>query len=129
MNKWIALAGMGVLGTFIRAGLNMTFPWDKISFPWTTFSINLLGSFAIGLLSQLESIRSNPVLYQAIIVGLLGSFTTFSTFSLENLSLIQNGKFITAFTVSLGSVFFGVLLAYCGIIVAGYTLGTRLNSF
>lgn len=87
-----------------------------------TFTANLLGCFAIGLLMGYAPLwqdgREN---WQALLItGLLGGFTTFSAFSRETLTLLQEGRYALAITYALGSLTLGVLAA--GV---GYTLMHR----
>ncbi len=91
------------------------------NFPWATMTINLLGSFIMGLLFVLITDRLqnlSPVLIPLILVGVLGGFTTFSSFSLETLKLIQAEKFISAISYVLISTVGGVSLAVVGYIIA-----------
>ncbi len=91
MTNLIYIAGGGAVGSVLRhwmiTGIHN---WLGKDFPYGTLSVNLLGSFAIGLLYILLHERLEWRL--ALIVGLLGSFTTFSAFSLDTLHLIQGGQ-------------------------------------
>ncbi len=70
-------------------------------FPWATFMINALGSFVIGYASHWSHI--GPVRF-LVMVGLCGGFTTFSSFSLENLTLLREGEVARAAAYIGGSV-------------------------
>ncbi len=94
MNSVILLASGGALGTIARYyGQQMANKYCTGAFPYGTFAINVLGCLLIGLLSGRA--LSIPWLDQEgrrlLITGFCGGFTTFSTFSLESLQLIQNG--------------------------------------
>ena len=67
-------------------------------FPLTTILINIIGSFCVGLIIGIagKSINFNPHILLFVKIGLCGGFTTFSTFSTEALSLLQDGKMIHA---------------------------------
>jgi CrcB protein len=69
--------------------------WLGASFPWGTLLVNVTGSFAIGVLAALVTSDGRPALgtdaRAFLIVGLLGGFTTFSSFSLETLNLARSG--------------------------------------
>jgi len=107
----------GAIGSALRYGLgawiqNLFGP----AFPWSTFIINVTGSFAIGVVLRLsfEGVLS-PEMRLLFAVGVLGGYTTFSTFSWEALTLVQQGEWVKALAYVLGSVilgFAGVLIAY-----------------
>lgn len=88
-------------------------------FPWGTLSVNLIGSLIIGLLwglSETLIISNNVRLF--LFLGVLGSFTTFSTFTLENFSLMRDGEYwLAALNVFL-SIFLGIALVFVGFILA-----------
>ncbi len=98
------------------------YQWLGRDFPYGTLAVNIIGSFLIGLLS--EGLLAEPAgrlaaAYRpALLVGFLGAFTTFSTFSLETLSLIEQGQLFRAMTNVLASV------ALC---LAAVTLGVVLG--
>ena len=85
-------------------------------FPFGTFIINLIGCFILGwfltYVSQNKRIR--PEFTLIIGTGFIGSFTTFSTFSVETLNLFQNGLIFTAILYVLASTVLGIGLAYAG---------------
>ncbi|MDX1489967.1 MAG: fluoride efflux transporter CrcB [Pseudohongiellaceae bacterium] len=85
--------------------------------PWGTFAVNALGSLLIGIFYVLVAEKvSVPEQWRAIIlVGYLGAFTTFSTFSLDALLLILDGHYIQAFGYVLASVVICILAAGMGI--------------
>jgi len=84
-------------------------------FPLSTFLINIVGCFLLGLFvnSQWNS-GEDMVVYNFLVVGVLGGFTTFSTFGLESISLIQMGHTLLACSYIIGSVVAGC----CGLWVA-----------
>jgi len=114
----IALGGaLGAVARFaVQNGIGML---AGRVFPWGTLAVNLLGSIAIGalfvLVVQNESVRRE---WESVAtVGFLGAFTTFSTFSLETLVMLQAGRWLSAGTYLLASV---------GLCIAGCALGMRL---
>lgn len=89
--------------------------FNSSAFPISTLLINVLGSFLIGLLTQLliNQYPNNKKLQLFLTTGILGGFTTFSTFSLETINLYQNGETIFAIVNVILSIVFclgGVLL-------------------
>ena len=87
----------------------------SISFPVSTFSINIIGSFIIGMLLSLQSkhgLSSATMLFLA--TGFCGGFTTFSTFSLENILLIKQGQLGIAFLYMIASLIVGLAAVYLG---------------
>ena len=121
MPVYLALALGGALGAIARywmsSGLNQS---GQMAFPLGTLSVNVLGSFFIGGLYIYLSER--PELSEAyrhlLITGFLGALTTFSTFSLETLLLIEQGHYNTALFNVLSSVILCLGSAYLGISLA-----------
>jgi fluoride exporter len=90
-----------------------------ITFPWGTLTVNIVGSFAIGILTELVARRfdASAELRLLIVVGFLGGFTTFSSFSLDTMVLVERGATFHAFAyvgaslvLALGAAFGGLLL-------------------
>lgn len=89
-------------------------------FPYGTLAVNVLGSFLMGVFSVilLEHKEVDPLLKLAILVGFLGAFTTFSTFSMETLALINEGDLSYAFLNMLTSVTVCVFAVWLGMLIA-----------
>ena len=104
---WIAVAVGGALGAVARYAIN-TWIFDSTShkFPYATLSVNVLGSFVMGVLFVLilEKGLLPPEWRGVLMIGFLGAFTTFSTFSLDALGLWQNGHLFLALVYALGTV-------------------------
>jgi CrcB protein len=117
----LAIAGGGAVGAVARflvsTGVYRLFGRD---FPWGTLAVNVFGSFGMGLLFVLLLERSliGPEARAAILVGFLGSFTTFSTFSLETLTLVEQGEMLRALLNVAASVLLCVAACWAGIITA-----------
>ena len=103
------------MGGFIGATLRYisVFGFNKIyvsPFPFSTFLINFLGCFILGLLMNMGI--SNTETWPAkefMVIGILGGFTTFSAFGLESFQLIESGELIIALIYMFASVTFGIL--------------------
>jgi CrcB protein len=85
-------------------------------FPWSTFTINVSGCFLVGLvIAALVDRHDAPAwLRVGLVMGVLGGYTTFSTFSQETLDLFEEGRVATAMTYSLGSLCVGTLAVLVG---------------
>ena len=89
-----------------------------VLFPWGTLAINVLGSFAIGAVIALAGIRIvAPDARLFLAVGVLGGFTTFSTFSYDTLGLVNEGAFLQAGLYVGISVVGGILAAFAGVAI------------
>lgn len=121
MKQVLAIAAGGAAGALCRYWMsNAVYALLGRSFPWGTLSVNVLGSLLIGLLSVLLLERSalGPEWRAAVLIGFLGAFTTFSTFSLETLNLIEQGAHLRALVNTLASVTACVAAAWLGVMVA-----------
>ncbi len=87
------------------------------TFPYATFFINIFGCFLIGILAALmEKTKILPTeVHRFLSVGFCGGFTTFSTFALESVNLMKNGKFLETSAYVTLSVFLGFLATFLGI--------------
>ena len=113
---FIALGGAG--GALARHWLSTVVHASARShFPWGTLLVNVLGSFAIGVAYILIVERGavHPDWRSVTMVGFLGAFTTFSTFSLETLALIENGQPAIALTYMIVSLLACLLAAWGGV--------------
>ena len=116
----IAIAAGGAVGAVMRFWVSTgVYALFGRSFPFGTLAVNVVGSWFMGLLFVLLVERGvlTPEWRAALMVGLLGAFTTFSTFSIETLNLVQEGAFAKAvanavFSLALciGATWMGVLL-------------------
>ncbi len=88
-------------------------------FPWWTFTINIAGSFLMGVVVTLVAARfeGSPEARTFLATGILGGFTTFSAFSLDAANLIDGKQHIAAAVYVLGSVLFSILGLYAGLAI------------
>lgn len=94
--------------------------WSRsVSFPYGTITVNLLGCFLIGALSQLVVSRGaiSPEYRSLIFLGFLGSFTTFSTFGNETLNLLLDGEHLLSFFNVLIHICFGLASVWLGRVI------------
>ncbi len=108
------------MGALLRHGVNTGMAnWLGVNFPWGTFTVNVLGSFLMGVLiaTFAHFWQPPPEIKLLLITGFLGSFTTFSTFSLDFSVLYEGGRLETAMIymavsvlVSIGALFTGLQL-------------------
>jgi CrcB protein len=119
MSIWILIAAGGALGSIARHALNQIVHQRFLTstFPWGIFIVNVLGSALIGALAGLLASGRLHLLYHQrvfLVVGLLGGFTTFSSFSLDTLALFQDGHFAQAAANVLGQVGLSLLAVWLG---------------
>lgn len=117
----LAVAFGGVIGTLLRFALAtwVSAQWPR-HFYFATLAVNLLGCLLIGYLYAFFLVRPEfaPELRGGLILGFLGAFTTFSSFSLDGLRLLESGQFATAFGYLGASVMGGLLAAWAGLALA-----------
>lgn len=105
----------GFIGSVLRYLLTIAMK-SQSAFPWGTFTVNIIGCLLLGLFCGI--IGRHPNFPQSanlfLTVGLCGGFTTFSTFSKESLTLLQNGNIGAFCFYALGSVILGIVAAATG---------------
>jgi CrcB protein len=103
---WIAVAIGGALGAMGRYAVSSWVFQINHKFPFATLAINVLGSFVMGILFVLivERTLLSMEMRSLLMIGFLGAFTTFSTFSLDALGLWQNGHLFLALLYVLATV-------------------------
>jgi len=118
VQQLIAIAGGGALGAVLRFGMS-TAVYRALGrdFPYGTLAVNVLGSLLMGFIFVVlvERLAMSAEWRAALLVGLLGSFTTFSTFSFETLALFENGEPIKALVNIMLSVFICLLATWVGL--------------
>lgn len=122
----------GILGALLRYFIGL---WGSdllnTSFPVATLAINLLGSFLLAwFLTRMSAAAAihpaiHPVIRTGFSTGFIGSFTTFSTFSIETVTLLQKGQLATAFCYIFLSALGGIMMACFGYVLADSQVKTQ----
>ena len=121
MNQTLAIAAGGALGALLRYWASQSVhALAGRGFPYGTLFVNVIGSLLMGFLTiwLLERSAAGPALRGFLLVGMLGAFTTFSTFSMETLNLMEAGQLLKAgmniflsLLICIGAAYVGVLMA------------------
>jgi len=116
---WLAVALGGALGAMGRYAVSVALTSQHIRFPVATLTVNVLGSFMMGMfyIIIVEKAMLSQEWRHTIMIGFLGAFTTFSTFSIETLHLFQAGHWQTAIIYLGVSLLLCVLAVYVGITI------------
>lgn len=121
MNQVVAIAVGGALGSVLRYGLSAwVHTFAGRGFPYGTLAVNVLGCLAMGFLFVLlvERMGESALWRAGLLIGLLGGFTTFSSFSIETFNLIEQGSLVKAaanmaasLILCVGGTWLGAILA------------------
>jgi fluoride exporter len=126
---WVAIGGaLGSVGRFWLGGLIAEASARQGSlFPWNTLVVNVTGSFVIGVFGAMTATEgrwpASPAIRQFFIAGICGGYTTFSSFSLQTLSLLQDRQWLQAGANAVLSVVLCLAAVWLG-----YLLGALFNS-
>ena len=121
MNQMLAIAAGGALGALLRFWASTgVYSITGRNFPYGTLAVNVAGSLVMGFLYiwLLERTVSGTALRAFLMIGLLGAFTTFSTFSIETLNLMEAGQYLRALANVLLSVVLCIGAAVLGVMLA-----------
>ena len=120
MKPVVGVAVAGAAGALARWGLSSAIGQRFPGFPWGTPIINVSGSFLLGLLFVVltERTASSPTLRLTLTTGLMGAYTTFSTFSYETVRLVEEGAFLEAALNVVTSLGVGLPAAAAGLGIA-----------
>lgn len=117
MMQILAVGLGGALGAMLRYLISLMLPYQE-GFPIATFTVNLIGSFALAFLLSKQNLFKHTYMKLALTTGLLGAFTTFSTFSYETFTLLAAGEFIIAGSYVGSSLLGGLLFSFAGFVMA-----------
>jgi CrcB protein len=115
-----AVAAGGALGSVLRYGLSLSVhAFAGRGFPWGTFAVNVLGCFAMGILFVvfMDRLTNSTVLRAGVLIGVLGGFTTFSSFTIETINLIEEGAHLKALVNAMASLLVCVAATWVGVVI------------
>ena len=120
---WLAIVIGGALGALVRHALGQYVMrrWGSTGFPYGIVIVNLAGCLAIGVFAGAVAggrLSAGPVLRSFVVIGLLGGFTTFSSFGLDTLTLVQEGRSAAAAANVALQVGLGLLAVWAGFAAA-----------
>jgi CrcB protein len=127
-SRWdvlLVISAGGALGSLARLAVAELVPWSGDEFPWATFIENISGGLALGILMVflLDVWPPHRYLRPFLGVGLLGGYTTFSTYMLETRDLFVADEAATAVTYLAGSLVAGLTAVWLGITLARTATG------
>lgn len=100
----VAVAVGGAVGAVARAALTIALPDPTGGFPWTTFAINVTGSFLLALLPAFAVVRRSELLPPLLGTGVMGGYTTLSAYSEQTRALLDLGRTGTATAYFVGTI-------------------------
>ena len=113
----VAIALGGAAGSLARYAVAATVQQPSMQFPWGIFVVNVSGGFLMGIIVELSALKlsMSPELRAFLTVGVLGGYTTFSTFSLDSVLLIERGAYLSAAAYVVGSAVLSILALFAGL--------------
>ena len=123
LQTYLAVMAGGAVGTGLRLFITMAMlARFGETFPWGTIIVNISGCFVIGLFSGLSgpegSLLASPLVRQVVMIGVLGGFTTFSSFSLQTIALLSEGEWFYALANVIVSFLFCLAGTWGGLALA-----------
>ena len=125
---YLLVAAGGALGATARYVMaDLVHRVSSPFFPWGTFVVNVTGCFAFGLVAGVADARGaiGPSTRAFVLVGVLGGFTTFSSFAFETMELLRAGQVPAALANGVGQVTLGLLAFWAGWTLAHASVGGR----
>lgn len=122
MKQALYVGFAGAIGAICRVGIGRLFI-DASDFPMSTLTVNLIGTFILCLLSAgvIQRLTADKQIQTAVTTGFIGSFTTFSAFSMETVNLMQDGQVMLAIFYVAVSVIGGLAIG-----LFGFMIGRRM---
>ncbi|HYA38854.1 MAG TPA: fluoride efflux transporter CrcB [Candidatus Methylomirabilis sp.] len=120
MNQVLAIAVGGAIGSVLRFGMSTwVHSFASRSFPYGTLVVNVTGCLLMGFLFVLflDRLSDNVVLRAGVLIGVLGGYTTFSSFSIETFNLIEQGDLVRALLNAFGSLTLCLSATWLGVII------------
>lgn len=116
MRSWLPLGLAGMLGVLARHTVQRLLAGDG-AVPWGTFIVNVSGALLIGFIAAfvVHRLRTPMWVQEALTVGFLGGFTTFSALALETVVLLDRGRYVIAAAYSVGTLVVGVAAVFVGL--------------
>ena len=113
----LAIAGGGALGSLLRFFVASAIQRPTMTFPLGIMIVNITGGLIMGIIVEASALKLqlSPELRAFLTVGILGGYTTFSTFSLDSALLIQRGEYVSAATYIIGSTALSILALFTGL--------------
>ena len=113
----LAVAIGGAVGSLLRYFVASAIQQPTMQFPWGIFVVNISGGFIMGVIVELSALKLqiSPEVRAFLTVGILGGYTTFSTFSLDSALLIQRGAYMTAAGYIIGSTVLSITALFAGL--------------
>lgn len=125
--NWLLVACGGAIGASLRYGAGLLLSKPSQAFPWSTWSVNILGCLLAGVFFAFT--LRYPVLLQEVrlflMVGVLGGFTTFSSFGLETFQLLKQDQCVLALVYVLSSLIVGVIVLALGFYLTQWCMSTK----
>lgn len=124
----LAIGLGGVIGAVARYAVSLGLPTETGRFPWGTFLINVSGAAVLGffLVVVVEQIPRGRLVRAMIGTGIIGAYTTFSTYVVEAVLLVRAGDPVAALAYLLGSVLAGIVAVWLGMTAARKVLRARV---
>ncbi|WP_106745975.1 fluoride efflux transporter CrcB [Yoonia maritima] len=123
MTPVISVALGGAIGAVGRYGVNIAATrLAGIGFPWGTVTVNVLGSFFMGVMVVVLAHKGGMRFAPLLMTGMLGGFTTFSAFSLDAVTLVERGQVVHAAAYVIGTVLVGLIAIMAGMALTRWAI-------
>ncbi|MFD8495288.1 fluoride efflux transporter FluC [Amycolatopsis sp. NPDC059657] len=121
------IAAGGAIGACTRYGATLLWPTEATAFPWTTFAINITGSALLGfvLVLIIERATVHPLVRPFVGTGIIGGYTTFSTYAVDAQRLIGNGHALTALVYLMATLLTALAAVWAAAVLTRAALGRK----